>query len=407
MSGHKIGRIVITAISIGFLFMYSPGTAGSRQVTEKKIRVGVYAGSGVGEGETSPEEYARDILLIIQAIDPSCTARLVFPRDIAHNVLKSLDVLVVPGGNSTLLSHGLGRRGRSRVQAFVREGGGYVGICAGAYLAQPGGNHPAFGLGLAPVRLYRDGRNWDRGCALARVQLTEKGRTLFPELQTRPFLLMHYVNGPVFVPLGGSHKNAYEEIMTFESDIAPANPRAKGETPGKAFLLRARKGRGTTVLVSGHPEFTPGFRWVLPRMIRWAARREFIPYPPKCINPTKYEDAIFLTGEWLKKEERLLAILSTRENRSAGDILEALEKLRDMGSRRVCWRLSSLLRHSSPEVRRQAAAEIMFHDYYPARDRLEAAMAVEQDPDAFEAMRRARTFLMPEVPGKRVRSSKK
>lgn len=45
------------------------------------------------------------------------------------------DVLLVPGGSANKDSCLLGSRGRQAVQRFVRNGGGYCGVCAGAFLA--------------------------------------------------------------------------------------------------------------------------------------------------------------------------------------------------------------------------------------------------------------------------------
>jgi hypothetical protein len=42
------------------------------------------------------------------------------------------------GGSGSAEAGGLGEKGREEVRTFVREGGGYVGICAGAYLACTG-----------------------------------------------------------------------------------------------------------------------------------------------------------------------------------------------------------------------------------------------------------------------------
>ncbi len=58
--------------------------------------------------------------------------------------------LVVPGGDPQPVLDELGVAGRHAIHAFLRDGGGYVGICAGANVAVE--------LGL--VRLQRRGSNW-------------------------------------------------------------------------------------------------------------------------------------------------------------------------------------------------------------------------------------------------------
>ena len=49
--------------------------------------------------------------------------------------LKGFDVFLMPGGMSTTESIDVGNLGLSNILQFVAEGGGYIGVCAGAYLA--------------------------------------------------------------------------------------------------------------------------------------------------------------------------------------------------------------------------------------------------------------------------------
>jgi glutamine amidotransferase-like uncharacterized protein len=44
-------------------------------------------------------------------------------------------VLVMPGGNMGIYAQNLGDQGMQRIKAYVEQGGGYVGICGGAYFA--------------------------------------------------------------------------------------------------------------------------------------------------------------------------------------------------------------------------------------------------------------------------------
>ena len=56
---------------------------------------------------------------------------------IRDGYLKSsnIDVVVFPGGSSKKQSRILSGVGQRKLMEFVRDGGGFVGICAGAYLA--------------------------------------------------------------------------------------------------------------------------------------------------------------------------------------------------------------------------------------------------------------------------------
>ena len=72
---------------------------------------------------------------------------------------RDFDAVVFPGGSGESQSVGLGLEGRERVKRFVCEqGGGYLGICGGAYLGCPG----RFGLSLLPCDPWAHNL-WKRG----------------------------------------------------------------------------------------------------------------------------------------------------------------------------------------------------------------------------------------------------
>ena len=75
-------------------------------------------------------------------------ANSIGPKEIAQGELKRFDIVVVPGGSSTQQFAKLGLEGRKRIREFVGSGGGFVGICAGAFLGSSSNN---IGLGLVNV----------------------------------------------------------------------------------------------------------------------------------------------------------------------------------------------------------------------------------------------------------------
>jgi biotin--protein ligase len=48
---------------------------------------------------------------------------------------KEAKLLIIPGGRDVFYHAALNGRGTEKIRSFVREGGGYLGICAGAYFA--------------------------------------------------------------------------------------------------------------------------------------------------------------------------------------------------------------------------------------------------------------------------------
>ena len=54
---------------------------------------------------------------------------------VSAGVLDRFDVLIQPGGSGSAQAKALEEEGRDKIRKFVDGGGGYLGICAGSYLA--------------------------------------------------------------------------------------------------------------------------------------------------------------------------------------------------------------------------------------------------------------------------------
>ena len=86
-----------------------------------------------------PERYAAAVLESLGERNVA-EVRALTPDDVIRGQLTvdAFDVLLIPGGFAQNTLDALGKAGSERVRAFVRSGGGYVGICAGAYLGCKG-----------------------------------------------------------------------------------------------------------------------------------------------------------------------------------------------------------------------------------------------------------------------------
>lgn len=100
----------------------------------------VYRGPAASEG--CPEAVAR----LLRWTLPECTVAYVGPRErLALNAatLSTASLYAQPGGDSVKAAWRHLRGHRDEVRAFVAQGGHYLGVCLGAYLA---GHEPGFGL---------------------------------------------------------------------------------------------------------------------------------------------------------------------------------------------------------------------------------------------------------------------
>ena len=79
-------------------------------------------------------------------------------RVLAPSDLRSLDGLILPGGESTTISKGLARFDLVKpIQEFAEAGGALLGTCAGAIvLSRSARNHPVPTLGLVDVDAERN-----------------------------------------------------------------------------------------------------------------------------------------------------------------------------------------------------------------------------------------------------------
>lgn len=83
---------------------------------------------------------------------------LVTPENFDPSIFETAKVWVQPGGKSSIASKSMGRKIREEIKKFIRDGGGYVGFCAGAFLTTPKvGTSSTEGLGIVPgkTQVYR------------------------------------------------------------------------------------------------------------------------------------------------------------------------------------------------------------------------------------------------------------
>lgn len=386
-----VARLIIAVTWVVSIALALPGALEAKGAL---IRVGVYGDAGVGSEPGNEREYAGVIAAHINALNRNMRARVVTGEGIRDGALRGLDVVIFPGGTGLGQYRSLGQKGRHQVQRFVHKGGGYVGICAGAYLAQTyeAKRHGA-SLQIARAKVYNKSRYWARGAGVIKVRITTIGKRLFPELRALDTFYIQYYNGPLLVPLKGTKIRGYDELMRFESNVYHGDTRARGESPGKTFLLRTRRGLGTVVLMSGHPESTAGGRWMLPRLVEIAARARPTRYPSRFIRPTKLTREIMFTGEWFRKERELIAIVKNADLEEDAEVLDAMKQLRTMGSTDVCRHFPALLDSETPSVRLAAANAIIYYDYFPSLRYLGKYISAERDDGVCARLIEARDYL--------------
>lgn len=188
------------------------------------------------------------------------------PAEFRDTVLGECDVVVCPGGSGSGQSKLLGDEGRRAIQEFVHRGGGYVGICAGAYLATA---HYPWSLAILDAEV-RDTRHWARGTGSVVLEISPAGRRL---LGTDDATIdCYYGQGPLLAPGNRDDLPDYERLATYGTEIAK-NGAPGGVMVGTTAIAAGTFGRGRVICFSPHPEKTAGLEDFIRRGTRWAAGR--------------------------------------------------------------------------------------------------------------------------------------
>jgi len=186
-------------------------------------------------------------------------------KEIAGGVLKDFDVVIFSGGSGSKEAAALGDAGRENVRNFVREGGGYVGICAGAYLACTG-----FSWGVGVLNAKTVSSKWKRGRGEVEIEFTPYA----PEATglSAGKRTIHYANGPIITADKRDGIAPFEPLAFFRTELAE-NDSPKGAMTNAPAIVRGVFGKGRVISSSPHPEQTDGMERFVENAVRWVAGR--------------------------------------------------------------------------------------------------------------------------------------
>ncbi|MGD9962710.1 MAG: BPL-N domain-containing protein [Thermoplasmata archaeon] len=217
-------------------------------------RVVVYAGRGSSHSWT----WLADLLEARGAFD----AVFVDEGSIHEHIEEGASLVVVSGGDGFEIASALAPRGFAAIERFVRAGGLYIGVCAGAYLPLPSRVEPLDRFNLSTTRIRNLGEQGD-------FPVEESPRSGVSYGSCR---IVHPVRGEV--ELGDGHRTfvapvyggpvfAEPEEDTVTLRYRSFTPRtlfqvdervAKDMVLGAPALISARVGDGTMTLAGPHLE---------------------------------------------------------------------------------------------------------------------------------------------------------
>jgi beta-aspartyl-peptidase (threonine type) len=244
----------------------------------KVTKVAVYSDAGAGRSET-------DLVKALNA-NQLLEVHRVTAEQIRGGALTGMDVLIHPGGSGSKQGLQLGPEGREVVRSFVKEGGGFIGVCAGAYLASADYD---WSLNLLDAKVI-DRAHWARGTGTVRVGLSKVGQDFFECNSSTTEI--YYGQGPLLAPANRPEIPDYQPLALYETEIAK-NGAPMGVMKGTTAIASGEFGRGRVFCFSPHPEKTKGLENFLYRAIAWAANAE---EEPSAEEKSRVKWAIVLHG---------------------------------------------------------------------------------------------------------------
>jgi hypothetical protein len=270
-------------------FAYPPGTPASRQIRyTRQLAVGLlrHVGSigadaefrwerlsgcaprlialydAEGIGGTGPANLER---IASEQLDGAGVYRIC-GEDLREGALAPAAGVIFPGGSGRGIGDGLQAEGRQMLRDFLSAGGGYLGVCAGAYFAASGLDNY-----LHAIRL-KHSQPWARGRAMLDIELTDEGQTFFG--QEEAVLHTRYANGPVFLadgqPDGGDPK--FVVLARFRTPSTDSQGNVRSEMVGQAAIGAVEYGKGRLLIISPHPESHAEHHGLVARAIEWTLK---------------------------------------------------------------------------------------------------------------------------------------
>ena len=234
------------------------------------LKVGVYADRG--PGGIGAVEWFR---LVDES--PEMELHLLDGAAVRAGALDGLDLLVMPGGSSMTEFDSLGTNGVERMKAFVRNGGGYVGTCAGCCLLMDGPKNRA--------RMMPWNSSGSEGDTMfPAINVNEKGAKALG--LTEGLHVMRYHGGPFLQPTTNIIADAHLELWgTFAAEASlkgRVNPAKR--MFGSGAIVGGTYGKGRVFVTAAHPEYFNGTLYVIEAALKYVTGRT-ITFPTRTRAP--------------------------------------------------------------------------------------------------------------------------
>ncbi len=225
---------------------YAAGSAGSSTI----IKVLIYSGTGASANCVNGLKTALTIANTNKLVS-GVTFSYATSTKLTSTILAGYDLLMMPGGSGGSVY--LNTISKSVIQNFVKNGGGYMGICAGAYSAAAHTDGYYNGWGIAP-HVYAKAVNYEGKTTMT---ITSTGAQVLKRSGT--ITLAHYNGAAMYLKTSGA------KIFGTYAD-------SKTGYKGYADIIGDFYGNGRTVLIGSHPELSPQYPDIIANLAVWATK---------------------------------------------------------------------------------------------------------------------------------------
>jgi len=261
MNYSKTRQSVSVLVMIPVFFMLLLTISCKDEIDDSPIKVAVFnAEKGVGPS-------AEDMVIALGSSDSiNILVERITSDEIRAGKLADIDVLVHPGGSGGGQGRDLDTLGREAVREFIRGGGGYLGVCAGAYLAT---NEYPWSLNLIDAKVV-DRKHWARGKGMVVIEFSSEGRDFFN--YDFDEMMIYYGQGPLLARREWDDPDVpdYETLAIYSTEIAEKGA-PEGIMVGNSAIVRTEYGDGRVFCFSPHPEMTDGLAYMIPVAVKWLA----------------------------------------------------------------------------------------------------------------------------------------
>lgn len=233
----------------------------------RPLKIAVYYGGGAGKGNS-------DLLVTAGKRIDGSTVVPITPEEVGAKDLSQFDIIVFAGGSGSGQSKAIGEKGLENVRKFVKNGGSYLGICAGAYLAC---SNYTWSLGLMNAKTRST--KWMRGGGAVALELTGDGQKIFGDVEEK--FPVRYNNGPIIEPDNKPDAPPYSVIAYFRDELAE-NGTPAGLMKDTPAAMVSQYGQGKVLTISPHFEGTKNAENFLPTALAWLGDKTTpVPAPSK------------------------------------------------------------------------------------------------------------------------------